>query len=1164
MLKELKKSLAIQLVFIFSIAVSIITIGYVHHYQQQQRLLAVEKISGSYAHLIRSRINQALSVTLPLASLIRTQQGRTAGFSQLATDLLVSYPGVTALQLAPDGIIQYVVPAAGHEDVIGHNLLSSPYLNKEAFAARNSGKLTLAGPFDLAQDGYAAIGRLPVYLHPPSGDENFWGFVTVSIRFPQVLESLKMPALSKAGFAYQLSRIQPESGEIQIFSKSAESISENVVTREVRVANSTWTLTMSPVHTWLNDISIILMSLIGVVIITLATFSAILLLRIKGNPQSHKSQISDRIESLDSNLKRLNLALGSARQGWFELNTLSGELLISDGFVKLLGYDPSSHATNLKKWLQSIHPNDRKSVFNLYKECLVTGSTFELEYKIKTADENWIWLHSVGEFINWDKHNNPIHCTGIHTDISQRKRIEFRDHARNAVLESLLRGTSLRDLLQQIATFIEQEKPGALCSILLANAQGTKLHSGVSLTLPDYFIKAIDGTKIGEGVGSCGTAAFTKKRVIVENIQTHPYWQRAKGLAAKAQLAACWSEPIIGSQNQLLGTFAIYQRKPSTPTEDDFKLLEFAVQLSVIAIERYLADEKQRLSSRVFSHTNEGIYITDVTRVFIDVNPAFESLTGYNRSEVLGQQTSILRSDKNTAVFFEAMWLQLIEQGHWQGEIWGTKKDGQHFAARLSMSTLTNDDGVTLQYVCIFSDVTQSKQQQQRLELMAHYDVLTQLPNRTLLAERFASAIAHSKKTDTLLAVCFLDMDNFKPVNDSYGHEIGDQLLIAVAQRIKTIIPDQDTASRQGGDEFVLLLGDIQSAQHCDEQLHQIHYTLAQPYQICGHTFNISVSIGVTIYPDDNADLDTLLRHADYSMYQAKLAGKDRSQFFNPEQDQKIIQRHHQLEEIQQAFTNNEFVLYYQPKVDMKSGEVFGAEALIRRRHPKKGLIPPIEFLPVIEGTELEIIIGDWVINQALKQIIEWQKQGIFFEVSVNISSFHLRTPSFLSALEKSLESHPDLNAKYLQLEILESSALGDLNAIRSILNTCRDELGVNVALDDFGTGYSSLTHLRNLPAGTIKIDQSFVINMLNDPNDYAIVDGVLALARSFDRKVIAEGVETTEHGLMLLDMGCNAAQGYGIARPMPAQDVPNWLNCYTPNSQWLGNSNVPAKRVFK
>ena len=1158
---NLKKSSSVQLVLAVSIFLSFVTIYAIHSYKQQLMHSAIHSSSGSYVTRIESNINQALSATFPLATLIRIQQGDTAGFTQLATEMLPFYPSVSALQLAPDGIVQYVVPLAGNENAIGHNILASSNWNKEAITAIDNHKLSLAGPFDLVQGGLGAVGRLPIYLQRAGDGQYFWGFVSVLIRFPQILETVKLPDLAEAGFAYQLSRIHPDSGKTQIFANSAEPILDNPVVSIINIADATWQLKVSPKAGWVNYSSILLMSLAGVLFSILISFFTAAIKHFRGNQQSLKDIVSQRTIALDNNFKRQKLAFKSAKQGWFEINIQTGDFILSDEYVKLLGHDPSRFTTTLKQWRQNVHPDDWKSAFKLYKKCLQTGSTFELEYRRKTRDGKWLWIHTVAEITQWDKHNNPLLCTGIHTDISLRKQIELRDYARNAVLESLLRGETLKKTLELIGKFIEQEKSGALCSVLLVNTQGTQLHSGVSASLPDYYIKAIDGTNIAEGVGSCGTAAFRQSRVIVEDIQTHPYWAKAKGLAAKAQLAACWSEPIIGANKQLLGTFAIYQRNPSKPTKDDFKLLEFAVQLSVIAIERNLSDEKQRLSSRVFSNTNEGIYIADTSRTIIDINPAFASLTGYNRSETLGQKTSILRSEKNTPAFFEGMWQSLIEQGHWQGEIWGRKKNGEHFAARLSMSALANDDGVTQHYVCVFSDITQSKQQQQKLEFMAHYDELTRLPNRARLAERFSLAIAHSKQSDTQLAVCFLDMDNFKPVNDNYGHDIGDQLLVAVAQRISSSIRDEDTASRQGGDEFVLLLGDLESLEHCDDILQKILYYLSQPYTIDGHIFTITVSIGVTLFPVDNADLDTLLRHADHSMYQAKLAGKNRYHLFSPKQNQQKIQKRHQLEELQQAFSDNEFSLYYQPKVNMKTGEVFGAEALIRRLHPEKGLIPPGEFLPIIEGTELEIIIGDWVINEALKQNTQWQQQGIFIEVSVNISSYHLHSPSFLTQLENTLANHPNLNAKYLQLEILESSALGDLNAIRSILNTCREKFGVNIALDDFGTGYSSLTHLRFLPANTIKIDQSFVKNMLDDPEDYAIIDGVLALAGSFNRKVIAEGVETTEHGMMLLEMGCDAAQGYGIARPMPAVEIPNWLDNYTPNLQWLDSGNKRVKK---
>jgi len=456
----------------------------------------------------------------------------------------------------------------------------------------------------------------------------------------------------------------------------------------------------------------------------------------------------------------------------------------------------------------------------------------------------------------------------------------------------------------------------------------------------------------------------------------------------------------------------------------------------------------------------------------------------------------------------------------------------------------------------LFTDITESKQQQKKLELMAHYDTLTQLPNRSLFADRFAQAVAHSKRSESMLAICFLDLDDFKPVNDNYGHDVGDILLIEVAKRIKTTIREEDTVSRQGGDEFALLLGDVESFAQCEQLMERIHHALAQPYLIDGYPHKISASSGITLYPLDDSDLDTLLRHADQSMYQAKLAGKNRYRLFNALDDQYTIKKHSQLHEIEHALSNNEFVLFYQPKVNMKTGVVFGAEALIRWIHPERGLIPPLDFLPVIDGTDLEIKIGGWVINEALKQLEIWRTQDLQLEVSINISSYHLQSASFLDELENAMSAYPKVDSQHLQLEILESSALSNINHISNIIKACRSTLGVNVALDDFGTGYSSLTHLKNLSAGTIKIDRTFVRDILDDPNDYAIIDGVIGLADSFNRKIIAEGVETDVQGLMLLVMGCTEAQGFGISKPIPAADIPAWIKNYIPNETWISYGN--------
>jgi len=452
----------------------------------------------------------------------------------------------------------------------------------------------------------------------------------------------------------------------------------------------------------------------------------------------------------------------------------------------------------------------------------------------------------------------------------------------------------------------------------------------------------------------------------------------------------------------------------------------------------------------------------------------------------------------------------------------------------------------------IIAIVLKRESEKKELKHLAHHDLLTDLPNRILFADRFNQAAESANKSNKLLALCFFDLDDFKPINDEYGHSVGDQLLISVAIRIKAILKDKDTVSRQGGDEFAILLSDMASYQQCEQVLQRIHHSLAQPYFIGDNIHTITVSTGIALYSASARDVDTLLRQADQAMYQAKQSGRNKYHLFNAEQDKKTVLKNHQLAEVEHALLNNELTLYLQPKVNMLTGKVFGAEALIRWNHPQKGLLLPLDFLPLIDSTDLEVRVGDWVIHQALQQLDSWLQQGIKLEISVNIASYYLQSARFVSKLNEALECYPAVASKYLQLEVLESSALGDLEAISNIIKVCQKTLGVSVALDDFGTGYSSLTHLRSLTANTIKIDQSFVRDILDSPSDYSIINGIIGLADSFNREVIAEGVETTNHGLMLMMMGCEEAQGYGIAKPMPADDLLNWLSQYVPNQDWI------------
>ena len=436
------------------------------------------------------------------------------------------------------------------------------------------------------------------------------------------------------------------------------------------------------------------------------------------------------------------------------------------------------------------------------------------------------------------------------------------------------------------------------------------------------------------------------------------------------------------------------------------------------------------------------------------------------------------------------------------------------------------------------------------LKHRAYFDILTKLPNRALLAERLSQAMLQCSTSKQSLAVAYLDLDGFKAVNDAYGHNVGDKLLITLSHRMKGALREGDTLARIGGDEFIVVIANLDHVEDKKYVFKRLLKAAAEPVHIGDIVIQVSASIGVTIYPMDGVGADQLMRHADQAMYVAKQSGKNRYHVFDTAHDNAINTHLESIGDIQSAFERREFVLHYQPKVNMRTGEVRGVEALIRWQHPKRGLIPPLEFLPEIEGHAVSLELGEWVIDTALSQIRQWQNINIGLPVSVNVSAYQIQQTNFATRLSTLLSAYPDINPHNLELEILETSALSDISEVSTTMADCL-KFGVRFALDDFGTGYSSLTYLKSLPAYLIKIDQSFVRDMLEDVDDLAVIEGVVGLAKLFRREVIAEGVETITHGAALLRLGCELAQGYGIARPMPAANIPEWVSSYKTDDAW-------------
>jgi diguanylate cyclase (GGDEF)-like protein/PAS domain S-box-containing protein len=569
---------------------------------------------------------------------------------------------------------------------------------------------------------------------------------------------------------------------------------------------------------------------------------------------------------------------------------------------------------------------------------------------------------------------------------------------------------------------------------------------------------------------------------------------------------------------------------------------------------RHEAADRQQLSASVFVHLHEGLVVTDADLQVLDVNPAYCRIVGIPRDELIGTVPALLRAGTGEgqpellqrpqqASLFAA----LRSHGHWMGEVVERRRNGEPCALHITVSTVHGPDGALRYHVMVVSDVTEQRLQREQLERQAWVDELTRLPNRARLSQLLAEAMAATDRDGYLLAVCYLDLDHFKAVNERHGHGAGDLFLAELANRLRGALRVRgtvwsDAAARLGGDEFVLLLraGTVEEARSAVQRVLGV---VAQPVVVRAGAAPeiVTASVGATVYPLDASDADTLLRHADHAMYGVKQSGRNGFLFFDPEHSRRTEERVSAIGRVQDALDRQELLLYYQPKVDLKRGTVLGFEALLRWNHPERGIVPPSQFLPLIEHTGLSARVGDHVLARALDQLDAWLDEGLDLSVSVNITARHLQEPDFAQRLSELLARHRRPLGPRLELEVLETAALADIDISSAVLQRCA-QLGVRWSLDDFGTGYSTLTYLKRLPVQALKIDRSFVHNMLADPQDRAIVENVISLSRTFDCQVIAEGVEGPAQARLLLELGCGVGQGMGIAAPMAAEAVPAWV----------------------
>lgn len=939
----------------------------------------VSVLAGDHAQAVESHVSRLMSATYLMAAYVRANRGRVDQFEELGNQMLPFYPGVTALGLAPDGVIRHVVPWEPNQASIGFNQLADPAQSPEAFLAKETGRLTLAGPLNLVQGGLGVVGRLPIFMPRSVGQSpHFWGFAYVTVRFPDAFEGIALDRLSELGYKYRLQRQQPNTGLMQVIAASADLQADNVmqqpVERPVKVPNGQWTLQVEPVDGWLRPGALLLQY--GVALV----FSLLLGL-----------------------LVRLYLARG------------------------------------MQKNLLEVQVKQRTREIEQARD--------ELEATLNAVPDLLFEIDANGVLHSHHRHQNTFTVYGS-------------EH---------ITGKNIADFL-----------PAHVAHIIRQSMQ--------------------EAARMGRSTGA-------------EYVVDSP-------------LGRQWFELSMAAKR---------------PERDG---IHAGMPTRFIALSRNItarkeADLKFQLATQFFEGSNEGLVITDADQRIIQVNPAFTAITGYPAELVIGQKPDILASGRHEPAFYEAMWREIEAHDHWRGEVWNRRRNGEEYPEWLSISRIQDAQGKTTHYVAIFSDISRRLEQEARIRDLAYFDTLTGLANRSLLRDRVQHDLSMARRNQTALSLLFIDLDHFKHINDSLGHQVGDQLLIQVAQRIKHLLREQDTVARLGGDEFMVVLPATESEGAAHTATVILH-ALSRPYEIGSQELTVTPSIGIALYPQDGQDFEGLYRCADTAMYRAKQEGRSRYAFFTREMQASAIRRLQLENALRRAIERGEFSLNYQPQLTLDQNQLVGVEALLRWAHPELGAVSPAEFIPVAEHTGQIVAIGQWVLQEACRQMRHWQLQGLpNAVVAVNMSAVQFRQPDLLAQVARVLES-TGLPPSCLELELTESTAMLDPEAAVATMQALHG-LGVRLSIDDFGTGYSSLSYLKRFQIHKLKIDQSFVRDLPDDPDDAGIVETIIQMARSLGLTTIAEGVETEAQHAFLQQRGCNEVQGYLLARPLPATALESW-----------------------
>ncbi len=1075
-----------------------------HARQHERDRVAI--LAGYHAHAIERSIGHALSAAHALAALVRQGSGSVPEFEAIVGTMLPFYPGASHLALAPGGVVRNVAPMAGNEMAVGLDLLTAPAQRKESLLARDSGKLTLAGPLELVQGRTAVVGRLPVFLEDSKGKPVFWGFALAVMDLPGGLDMTHLSSLDKQDLAYELWRIHPDSGKKQVIVRSSPAPLIEPVDQALQVPNASWTLSLAPVKGWADPLGFSFKLALGLLFSLMLGYLAKLFVEMKANKHLLELRVAQRTaEILEAQRKQKATLDALPDPIW--LKDVEGVYLSCNlGFEWFFG---AREAEIVGKTDYDFVEREQAAFFREHdRKAMAAGKP--------SINEEWLTFATDGKRRRFetiktpmlDEEGKPIGVLGIARDITARAEAE------HALLQSQQQTQQYLNIVGVMLVVLDAEG-----RVQLVNPKGCEMLGAAEAEILgkdwiDHFLPERIRKHVRENL----------IQMMQGNIAPVEYMENALLTRSGEEREVAWHNAVLRDESgRITGVLA---------SGEDIT-------------ERKRAEAQLSLAAKVFEQSSEGIMITDAQRTIVMVNQAFTAITGYSEADALGQRPSMLASGRHDQAFYRAIWEAISERGRWQGEVWNRRKNGSVYPEMLSIIRVLDARGKVTHYIGISSDITQHKTAQARIQRLAHFDPLTGLPNRAFLNDRVSHDLSTAQRHHTQLVVMFVDLDHFKNVNDTLGHRIGDALLIAVATRLKTGMREVDTVSRQGGDEFVLVLPDTDAdgAAHVAGKLLE---AVAQPYQIEGFELTVTLSIGIALYPGDGEDFEVLSKCADAAMYRAKHDGRNAYRFFTVEMHSHSAHNLQMENDLRRVLERKQLQLHYQPQISLDDGHIVGVEALLRWQHPELGMVAPADFIPLAEESGQILQIGEWALRSAVRQMKAWMDAGLApMVMAVNLSAVQFRHPHLPELITRVLDEEK-LAPQYLELELTEGVAMDDAPAAIAVMDRLHAR-GIRMSIDDFGTGYSSLSYLKRFKVYKLKIDQSFVRDIGRDPEDRAIVVAIISLANSLGLQTIAEGVETEGQLAFLREQGCDEVQGYYFSQPKPADAFEAFVRAHYP-----------------